>query len=719
MSSDAPRRSRWRILIGVGLAGSFSASRAASPSSSSPRAGRRVQPGRRVPAPSRPRPPPPSPTRARPRPTTSSGRSTATPRTAARYLPASDQLRPPYHRVWVADAAASCSSSRPCSAAAGCYLLKNNGGAVRASTSARASVRWKRKVGYLAASSPALRARAVSTSSMLERGKTIQGRSRRCATRQAAARRSGAACCPAAAESSPRARRRPPVLRLGERDRLRARQSRRRGALDVQGRGRGQGRRSRSPTASSTSATTPAASTRSGRRNGTQGLDDRHQGRALRPLRGQLLLDARRRLRPRLHRQHRRQRLLVLLGQRQARLDARGPAASSTPRPPSAHVPGGKPTVYAGSYDGTLLRARRARRPRALVATAPAAGSPAARPSSATSSTSPTSATSARSASARARGARSSSSAAGRFTPWSPTGRRSSSSATRRCTRCGRCPPRSAQEASRRQDADQGQDAAQGQADARLDRTRHPRELPQPRRRTSRRRGRSVRSFRACVPRERAARTRAACRRRAKTAHTREVRAPALAAALRRPQSLARASVSAHGDTGAPRSSSLTAATEQLAVVEDRRGEHRVGARLDALDQVLRLADPARGDHRHVDRAPTRRARARGRSRPWCRRGPSRSAGSPPPRARRPRAPTRRASRPVGVRPPATYDLPAVAAALGVDREHDALGAEHAAPSPRSARAARPRRELTATLSAPASSTACASRDRRARRRRS
>ena len=126
---------------------------------------------------------------------------------------------------------------------------------------------------------------------------------------------------------------------------------------------RGQGRRSRSPTASSTSATTAAASTRSAQADGRQVWQHGHRAAARFGLRaGQLLLDARGRLRARLHRQHRRQRVLVLRRQRQARLARRAPAATSTPRPPSRRCRGGKPTVYFGSYDGTLLRARRAHR---------------------------------------------------------------------------------------------------------------------------------------------------------------------------------------------------------------------------------------------------------------------------------------------------------------------------------------------------------------------
>ena len=149
-------------------------------------------------------------------------------------------------------------------------------------------------------------------------------------------------------------RQRPRLLRLRERHRLRAARGRRRRALDVQGRRARSRAGSRWPTASSTSATTAVACTRSGRPNGSQGVEHRHQGLDVRPARRPLLLDAGGRLRPRLHRQHRRQDVLVLVGERQAGLDARGPAPTCTPRPRSRRCRVCKPTVYFGSYDGVF-----------------------------------------------------------------------------------------------------------------------------------------------------------------------------------------------------------------------------------------------------------------------------------------------------------------------------------------------------------------------------
>ena len=78
---------------------------------------------------------------------------------------------------------------------------------------------------------------------------------------------------------------------------------------------------SRWPTAGSTSATTAGASTRSAQDSGRQVWRASTHGAPLRPRRGQLLLDAGRRVRARLPRQHRRPDLLVLGGQRAAGLE--------------------------------------------------------------------------------------------------------------------------------------------------------------------------------------------------------------------------------------------------------------------------------------------------------------------------------------------------------------------------------------------------------------
>ena len=92
-----------------------------------------------------------------------------------------------------------------------------------------------------------------------------------------------------------------------------------------------------------------------------QGVVQGHSGARFGLGGGQLLLDARGRLRPRLHRQHRRQRLLVY-----APTAASSPGASSTggyvyASPAVAQVPGGAPTVYIGSYDGRSTRSTPAR----------------------------------------------------------------------------------------------------------------------------------------------------------------------------------------------------------------------------------------------------------------------------------------------------------------------------------------------------------------------
>ena len=63
-------------------------------------------------APSRRRPPPRTPAKKRDG-TTSSGRSTATPRTAATTCAAPSTLRPPFNRIWSLERRTRCSSSRP------------------------------------------------------------------------------------------------------------------------------------------------------------------------------------------------------------------------------------------------------------------------------------------------------------------------------------------------------------------------------------------------------------------------------------------------------------------------------------------------------------------------------------------------------------------------------------------------------------------------------
>ena len=81
------------------------------------------------------------------------------------------------------------------------------------------------------------------------------------------------------------------------------------------------------------------------------GVVGRHAAAPLRLRLGQLLLDAGGRVRARLPRQHRRARLLVLGGQRQACV-GKGTGAYVYASPAVASTPGLGPTVYIGSYDG-------------------------------------------------------------------------------------------------------------------------------------------------------------------------------------------------------------------------------------------------------------------------------------------------------------------------------------------------------------------------------
>ena len=83
---------------------------------------------------------------------------------------------------------------------------------------------------------------------------------------------------------------------------------------------------------------------------------------------------------------------------------------------------------------------------------------------------------------------------------------------------------------------------------------------------------------------------------------------------------------------------------------------------------------------------------------------------SPAPRSTRLARPRHRVDARSALRPPAVKtSQPAVRPRLGVDRQHDALHAEHVGQLVDAARAARPPPSSPTTLSAPASSTACAS----------
>ena len=97
-----------------------------------------------------------------------------------------------------------------------------------------------------------------------------------------------------------------------------------------------------------------------------------------------------------------------------------------------------------------------------------------------------------------------------------------------------------------------------------------------------------------------------------------------------------------------------------------------------ALGQVLELADATGGDHRDRDRVGDGAGQLEVVADRWCRRGPCSSAGSPPPRARPPRAPRRP---PRGPRPGCGHrrrrrPRPRGARQPGVDRDDHALAAE-------------------------------------------
>ena len=168
---------------------------------------------------------------------TSCGRTTATPRTGASSCP------PPSCCARRSGAsgptpARSCSSSRRCMAEGKLFLLKNNG-ALHAIDKRTGKAVWKRKLGVLAASSPAYGNGRIFVT-LLARGKRLPGAVYRARRRQRqdpleapAARRAGVLAA---------VRQRPHLLRHRERDGLLDARGRRRRALDVQGRGGGQGR---------------------------------------------------------------------------------------------------------------------------------------------------------------------------------------------------------------------------------------------------------------------------------------------------------------------------------------------------------------------------------------------------------------------------------------------------------------------------------------------
>ena len=108
--------------------------------------------------------------------------------------------------------------------------------------------------------------------------------------------------------------------------------------------------------------------------------------------------------------------------------------------------------------------------------------------------------------------------------------------------------------------------------------------------------------------------------------------------------------------TGSPRSrqTAFTSSTENVPSWKIEAASAPSAPASSASARCSGRAGAARGDHRHGHRGRPARAAARGRSRPACRRGPSRSPAAPRRRARRPPRPRPCASRPVGVRPPST-----------------------------------------------------------------
>jgi outer membrane protein assembly factor BamB len=88
------------------------------------------------------------------------------------YLPASTSLRPPFKRRWALTGSILLEFG-PAIGGRSLYLLKNNG-ALYALSKRTGRVRWKRKLGYLAASAPAYGDGRVFVT-LLQRGKGIRG----------------------------------------------------------------------------------------------------------------------------------------------------------------------------------------------------------------------------------------------------------------------------------------------------------------------------------------------------------------------------------------------------------------------------------------------------------------------------------------------------------------------------------------------------------------
>ena len=170
----------------------------------------------------------------------------------------------------------------------------------------------------------------------------------------------------------------------------------------------------------------------------------------------------------------------------------------------------------------------------------------------------------------------------------------------------------------------------------------------------------------------------------------------------------------ATGDGDAGRREVLLGLADAIrAVVEDRGRERGVGAGVQRRGEVLERARAAGGDHRHADGlgdrarelevvAVVRPVAVHARQQDLARaaldalarpRDDVDAGGACARRRRRPPSRSRRSA----------------LRAFGVDRQHDALRAEHVGRARRSARAARPPPSSPTTLSAPASSTPWAS----------
>ena len=170
MPEDAPRRSRWRILIGIGVVLVLAIGGLAAFLSTR---------GGDVSNPDVEFRPEPTPTAVDEETAPKSEREVddfvwaqyGYSRDRRRHLPASKSLRPPFRRVWSLTGSVLLEFP-PILAGPRLFLTKNNG-ALYAASKRTGKVVWKKKVGFLAAASPAYHANRVFVV-MLERGKGIR-----------------------------------------------------------------------------------------------------------------------------------------------------------------------------------------------------------------------------------------------------------------------------------------------------------------------------------------------------------------------------------------------------------------------------------------------------------------------------------------------------------------------------------------------------------------